>query len=68
MSTKSKSLTKSLHTVSVLASLGAYLNDCHTDYGSVYAVEQAAAILGYETSDDTLGLIPRAVAILESVK
>ena len=57
-------LAKSLHTVSVLTNLGAYLRDTR-GLPCACAVLEAAAILGYERSDDAHGLIPRAVAILE---
>lgn len=62
-----KPMPKSLHTVTALANFGAYLADTQ-QMPLADAVREAAAILGYESSDDAYGLAARAVAILEAGK
>ncbi len=63
MSIQTKTLAKSLHTVSVLANLAAYMRDSaplSATATSADWVERAAAVLGYADAVDTYGLKAKA--------
>lgn len=76
MSTKTKTLAKSLHTVSALAAVARHilanptLEIANADrYGfdkTAMAVKEAAWILGYGHCDDPYGLQEKAVATLKA--
>jgi len=72
MSTKSLTLAKSLHTVSVLVSVSefirSYVSPQYPDRTSAEYVKAALNVLGYTDATDPYGLAARAVAILESGK
>jgi hypothetical protein len=68
MSTKTKTLAKSLHTISALAAVARYLqrNGVLLDAGD--AVAEAAEILGYEHGHaDPHGLKAKAIATLRPI-
>lgn len=70
MSTKSKTLAKSLHTVSALVSVARLLLQQNPTLGHFHAVQGALCALGYpiDAAADPYGLAARAVAVLESGK
>lgn len=70
MSTKTQTLAKSLHTVSVLVSVAQALVGTGTlpDQSAVSSVAAALRVLGYADAADPHGLAAKAVAILEAGK
>ena len=73
MSTKSKSLAKSLHTVSAVVAVAKLHLQNGLSYTSAPLCHQAAVraalrTLGYADASDPYGLAARAVAILEAGK
>lgn len=65
MSTKSKTLAKSLHTVSVIVTIARReINNGISDPRD--AIISALWILGYSDASDPHGLVARALAVLES--
>jgi hypothetical protein len=61
-------IPKSLHTVTALVNVGLHLwadaAQRGVSMGTEYAVDRAAAILGYDDAGDTYGLKTRAAALL----
>ena len=74
MSTTSKTIAKSLHTVSVLVNVAKHLQDTVPGYGTdphfaaAAAVDGALRVLGYADASDPYGLAAKAVAVLEAGK
>lgn len=68
MSTKSKTLAKSLHTVSAVVSVARLIQTMRDCPNATVAVGYAVLALGYGDASDPYMLAARAVAILESGK
>lgn len=66
MSVKTKSLAKSLHTISVLIDVAMYLRMKDETLSNSEAVEGAASLLGYGHSEDPYGLQAKAVARMDA--
>jgi hypothetical protein len=67
MSTKSKTLAKSLHTVSAIVAVARYMAG-FDQHRAAEHVPAALHVLGYADAADPYGLAARAVAILEGSK
>lgn len=65
MSTKSATLAKSLHTVSVLVAVARKLATIHDNLSPRSLIDEALAVLGYDGADDPHGLAAKAVAQLQ---
>lgn len=64
MSTKSKTLAKSLHTVTAIVQVARLLKSVHVTYDNAEAVACALIVLGYEGASDPYDLAARALASL----
>jgi hypothetical protein len=64
MSTKTKTLPKSLHTVTVIAAVARRYMECER-YPAVNAIEKALEDLGYSDAGDPYGLAVKTLAVLE---
>lgn len=67
MSTKTKTLAKSLHTVTALAAVARYVlkhGPCAAMMSRIEAVEEAARLLGYDGAADPYGLKVKAAEAL----
>ena len=64
MSTKSKTLAKSLHTVTAIAAVARLIARTNPALTNESAVNAALVVLGYEGASDPYGLAARALASL----